>query len=202
VNVNWDKTEFVGTDGTSPPMVSVLAPPSPSAGVYVSFHLGPPVLNSYAFDPGASVPFINGALHLVWTGPVGALPRVATPLAEQGEARLAGIPSEAGDAEEKLRAAINQLPPDKRAQVMKARVIPPNRAVAVHRLTLTRSIRTLTEPPPVLRVAKARHAIKAGPATRKMAKDAAQIKALCAATNNTPSGLPAQVCTPNVRDHR
>ncbi len=66
VEVNWDKTQFVGTDGTSGPTVSVMLPPSPDAGVYVSFHLGPAVLNSSLFGTPASVPFLNGALHLVW----------------------------------------------------------------------------------------------------------------------------------------
>ena len=34
----------------------------------MTFHLGPAVHTSSILDPGASVPFINGTLHLVWTG--------------------------------------------------------------------------------------------------------------------------------------
>ncbi len=71
VSVNLNKTNFVGTDGTSGPTVSAIAPPSRAAGVYVSFHLGPPVLNSGIFGSGASMPFLNGVLHLVWSGLVG-----------------------------------------------------------------------------------------------------------------------------------
>jgi hypothetical protein len=40
VDVNWDKTKFVGSDGTSGPTVAVLPPPAREAGVYVTFHPG------------------------------------------------------------------------------------------------------------------------------------------------------------------
>ena len=37
VDVNWNATQFVGTDGTSGPTVRTLPPPAADAGVYVSF---------------------------------------------------------------------------------------------------------------------------------------------------------------------
>jgi len=39
-----------------------------------------------------------------------------------------------------------------------------------------------------------RYAVKAVPATEKIARDAAQMRALCAASNNAPAGLPAAIC--------
>src|SRR5206468_11055740 len=217
VEVNWDKTQFVGPDGTSGPSAAVLLPPSKDAGVYVTFHLGPAVHNSYIFSPGASVPFINGALHLVWTGPPVVHP-VAPPggsVAERGAAgsgvsgrrpaATAGgglaSPVEADEVEHLIRAAINQLPAAQRPQVEKARILAGTQTVAVHRLSSTRLVRRITQPPPVARIARL-HAIKAGPATRKLARDMAQMRALCAASHNAPAGLPASVCTGNVRDHR
>jgi hypothetical protein len=218
VDVNWDKTQFVGTDGTSGPTVSVLPPPSQAAGVYVKFHLGPAVRSSYAFDPGASIPFINGALHLIWGGTRVAHPVAPTragslgergvttsspsrrpPTATAGGAREA--PIEVDDVEQKLRAAINQLPAAQRPQVEKARFLASTRTAAVHRLSPTRSVTRMTQPPPVPRIARL-HAIKAGPATRKLARDEEQMRALCAASHNAPAGLPAKVCAGNVRDHR
>jgi len=222
VDVNWDKTNFDGTDGTSGPTVKVLPFPDPNAGVYVSFHLGPPVHSSYIFDPGASVPFLNGALHLVWsglgtvgTGRTGALE------AQPGAARravLEGQPAathpqkpitpgtqtvtfnaeanQAGDVEEALQSAIHQLPAAKREQVTKARVLSGTKAVAMRPLPKAGKVERIAQPPTiaVARIAKP-HAIKAGPAVQKSARDEAQTKALCAAANNAPAGLPAAVCT-------
>src|ERR1700675_4983949 len=106
VEVNWDKTKFDGTNGTSGPMVRAV-PPSPistemarrsttahgstagsgnltssggvyeplvggDAGVYVTFHLGAPTTipaGGITWGPPASIPFLDGVLHLAWTGP-------------------------------------------------------------------------------------------------------------------------------------
>jgi len=206
VSVDWNNTNFVGTDGTSGPTVSAIAPPSSEAGVYVSFHLGPAVLSSGTFDTPASVPFLNGVLHLSWSG--------QPPLKELGEGQVAHLPTtgvvathpviaaggnnrpEVGvdDSEQLLSAAINAAPAAQREQVKQARVLPGTKAVAVHPLPPTGSVKMLTEAPKVLRVEKL-HAINGGTAQQKLARDAAQIKALCAATNNAPTGLPASVCT-------
>jgi hypothetical protein len=213
VTVNWDKTQFVGTDGTSGPTVSVLPPPASLAGVYVTFHLGPAVHTSYIFDPGASVPFLNGALHLAWTGtlvahlPVGSVSGTAVATFQPSKPAILGKPVvavqgqvaaspavEVDEIENVLGAAISQVPEAQRGQVEKARILEGTMTAVVHPLPPTGAVRILAQPPPALRTATKLHAIKAGPATQKMARDAAQMKALCAATKNAPAGLPANVC--------
>jgi len=72
---------------------------------------------------------------------------------------------------------------------------------AVHRLPPSPPIQILTAAPPVNRIAHL-HAIKAGLATTKAARDAAQIRALCIATHGAPAGLPSEICKDTVRDHR
>ena len=75
VDVNWDASNFEMTGGASGPVVSSLAPSAATAatpaGVYVTFHLGPPIprTSNIVGDPGATTPFVDGALHLVWQGP-------------------------------------------------------------------------------------------------------------------------------------
>ncbi|HET8925826.1 MAG TPA: hypothetical protein VFN26_22775 [Candidatus Acidoferrum sp.] len=211
VEVNWSKTQFSGTDGTSPPIVAVLPPPAIAAprakrysGVYVTFHLG----------PAASSPFIDGALHLVWTGPPVAsllppVPSVAghnishPGLSDRPPAVMVhgqgGAANEADEVEHSLQAAINRLPAEQRLEVQKARAIAGVRP-AVHRLPPGGPARRITAPPAIPRISRL-HAIKAGPATQKAQRDAAQMRALCAATHNAPAGLPANICTSNVREH-
>jgi hypothetical protein len=204
VDVNWDKNDFEGSEGTAPPTVSVLPPPAQHPGVFVTFHLG----------PAASAPYIDGTLHLIWTGiPVataGSRTSAAGTRASISSTALsstqvtatgAGQPPESDEIENRLQAAINQLPPAQRQQVKKARAIPGVRP-AGHRLPPGGPIRMLTAPPALPRIAVRRRAIKAGPATRKTARDAAQIQALCLATHGAPAGLPPEVCKSTVRDHR
>ncbi|PYX29658.1 MAG: hypothetical protein DMG80_14170 [Acidobacteria bacterium] len=212
VDVNWDKTEFVGTDGTSGPIISVVPPPSPAAGVYVRFHLGPAVATSSIFDPGASVPFVNGGLHLVWTGtpiahPVGAVRAndgadvgVLNPREWSGSTAGTAVAQpptavETDQIEQAIRSAIDKLPAAQRSRVAKARILRGTRTARVHRLPPTRSITRMTSAPAVAGTSTRLHAIKGGPANRKMARDAAEIKALCSASHNAPAGLPASVCT-------
>jgi hypothetical protein len=193
VDVNWDKTKFVGSDGTSGPTVAALAPvghvipkPSPEAGVYVTFHLGPPVASTHVFDPSASVPFIYGALHLVWrsTQPV-AIERTGVSALPSGQ-------GEADEVEHKIEAAIDKLQPSQRQQVEKARVIVGARLAVVHQLPPTGPVRKLAEPPAIARIGGL-HGTKVGPATQKAERDAAQMRALCAATHNAPTSLPGDV---------
>jgi hypothetical protein len=208
VDVNWDKTEFVGTDGTSPPIVRAQASPPDQAGVYVTFHLGPVVHGTSLFEPGASVPFINGALHLVWTGTQAArAPSVAPAVTEEGaeaereeEARAVAGPSAGGaikvdDAEELLRAAIDKLPQEQRLQVQQARVLRGTQPVAVHPLAKGGPVEHITQKPAVVARREKLHAIKGPAAIHKTAREEAQMKALCAATQNAPSGLPPAVCS-------
>ena len=71
VAVNWDKTidSFDRSSNATGPAIASIAPPSQDAGVYVTFHLGPPVPrgSNIVGDPGATIPFVDGAVHLIWT---------------------------------------------------------------------------------------------------------------------------------------
>jgi hypothetical protein len=204
VDVDWAKTErdFEGTEGTSGPTVAVILPPSKDQGVYVSFHLG----------PASSTPFVDGALHLVWTGQPGVISGRPTGVASAaaggmrnpgvlGSIGIAGNQAEEVDeVEHSLQVAISRLLPTQRDQVRKARAIGGAHPIA-HRLTARGPVRIITALPRRPRISRL-HAIKAGPAARKLQRDAAQIHALCAATNNAPTGLPVEVCKGPVRDHR
>ena len=204
-NVDWTKTNFMFTPGASGPSV-VMVPPSPTnvgqapakaPGVYVTFHLGPPVHNTSVFGAPASIPFINGALHLIW-----ALPRVVgggqttttggLPLAP-ANAQQAVAADEEDEPEGRLRAAINQLTPSQQLQVQKASAIAATPPAGVHPLASPGPVKIATTAPVTAKVLE-RSAINAGPATQKMQRDAAQMRALCGATNNAPAGLPASVC--------
>jgi hypothetical protein len=181
VDVNWDKTNFQLTDGTSGPFIEKVPPLIIEGvqvvqvrvpGVYVTFHLGPPVHDSSAFGRPATIPFIDGALHLIWTGPVASLPLPSPPSAAAVEAD-----EEADEIEHAIGSAIDQLPSSLRQQAKKARAIPGQFGGL----------------PP----------INGSPAIQKAERDAAQMRALCAATHNAPrGGLPASFCESNVRDHR
>jgi hypothetical protein len=205
VDVNWAKNDFVGTDGTSGPTVRITLPPSNDKGVYVSFHLGPPVHNGFVFEPGASVPFISGSLHLIWSGAQPLHPLTAGVTREIPEAAGAspqpvpippphGFPGvEEDEAEDMLKAAIEKLPLAQQQQIQRSRLLSGTKPVVVHPLPKTGKVELMTQPPAVARKAPP-HAINGGPAIHKAARDEAQVKALCAATNNAPSGLPADVC--------
>ena len=139
VAVDVAKTQFDGTPGTSPPLVSL--PLFVGFGAS-SFHLGPPVYNSTLFGTPASVPFVDGALHLVWTGPSVAGPRAGA-AASNRPPRTAGTPpelgpeSETGGADDALRDAIAHLPARQRQRVRNARVLPGTSPAAVQRLPPT-----------------------------------------------------------------
>jgi hypothetical protein len=185
VDVNWEKTKFWGNDGTSGPTVAVLPPPVRfgTPGVFVSFHLGPAVHSSSIFDSGASNPLIYGALHLIWKGqPALVSPASSTPSAD-----------EADDIEHQIAEAIDQLPLSQRQQVKKARVITGARTAMMYQLRPTDPVRVMTEPPALPRIGELQ-AIKAGPAIQKVGRDAALMRALCAATNARPAGVSADVC--------
>lgn len=190
VEVNWSKTQFEGTDGTSGPTVAVLRPPvlpidTQKLGVYVTFHLG----------PAASSPFIDGVLHLAWTGPVVTERRTSSV-----PRRAAGGDAAGGfdEAEHMIQAVVNQLTPAQRQEIEKARVAVAR--PAVHRLP-PGTVARITAAPSIARIARLR-AINAGPAAAKANRDAARVRALCLATHDAPPGLPAEVCKGTVRDHR
>jgi hypothetical protein len=195
VTKDLNKTQFSGTPGTSGPTIFAIAPPAAIAGVYVTFHLGPAVHDTSLFGAPASIPFINGALHLIWTGPRTVRSGISAAGSTQAAAANAQAPpAEEDEPEEKLSAAINQLTPAQQRQVKAASVIPVTQPAVVQPLASTGPVKIVTRPPVTVKVLE-RRALKAGPATRKLQRDAAQMRALCAATNNAPAGLPASVCS-------
>jgi hypothetical protein len=240
VEVNWDKTQFEGTPGTSTEPIVRLLPPIAAEhrlasnagagdltssggifvpnGVYVTFHLGsPPAIprGRITLEPPASILYIDGVLHLKWTaatsgrghtaaggllrpGGSGIATAVATETAKAGESN---------EPENRLEVAVKHLPPRERISVQKSRAIASPPMPAVHRMFRGGAVEVLTAPPStgVLARSTGPHDPIAGPAgraQRKLARDEAQMRALCAATNNAPKGLPAEVCKSNVRDHR
>lgn len=187
VDVNWEKTRFVGTDGTSGPFVAVRR--RPPSGVYVTFHLGPAVHSTSIFETSASIPFIEGALHLTWTGPVIESP-VSSP---REEGRIAAEQADEDEVEHWIGGAIYKLPAPQRRQVEKARKLASAPAPKVHKLPPTGPVQTITDSPPVPRIGGLK-AINSGPAVQKAERDAAQIRALCAASDNAPAGMPSPLC--------
>jgi hypothetical protein len=139
VQVDWSKTSFDGTNGTSGPVVWAVPPTVPrnpaAEGVFVSFHLGP--VNG--------APFIDGVLHLIWSGQ----PTLHGSVAGRGAA-VGGISArtplspghgvvvrpteddEADDIERKVADAVKALPPEARASVAAAR--------AKAKVTITRPV--------------------------------------------------------------
>lgn len=207
VDVNWSKTHFDGTDGTSGPTVAVIPPaglPGRRAGVYVTFHLGPGVQPIRRRRTSSDV----GALNDAPPGqPVHAGSSADGNIGNAGVSSALPAADETDEVDEvdeveehSIRAAISQLPASQRREVEKARGVAGARP-AVHRLSPTGPIQMITQPPAIASIGGL-HAIKAGPATRKLERDAAQMRALCAATHNAPTGFPASICSSNVRDHR
>lgn len=187
VDVDWNRTQFEGTDGTSGPNVAVLPPPSADAGVYVTYHLGPSLTS----------PFIDGALHLVWTPAAVASAGVATRVTGKLTAHPITLAEDtkAGEVDEvetRIRAAEIRIAPAQRQSVQLARAVDAT-GPAVHRLPRGTPVQKIAVRPSAVKLARA-HAISAGTATAKLERDAAQIHALCAASNNAPVGLPASLC--------
>jgi hypothetical protein len=233
VTVNLSKSLFEGPEGTSGPNYMVVPPGSQDdPGVYAIFHLGSP----------ASQPFIDGSVHLVWTGvptfssqgsvvsansqieitpskakttkpaptttvakaPVQAeakappvtpqakttTPAPAQPAVVQGQntAKL----EEAGEIETTLSSTATQLTDAQLKSIAAAR--PPVKLVNVHQLPPGK-VQTVSALPPALRAVSIK-TYNGGPATEKVARDKAGIKALCASTNNAPPGLRTEACNP------
>ena len=193
-------------------MVGRSAAPSPGGaqediGVYVTFHLGYPTTIP-ASDSSASIPFVDGALHLVWKSTGGVAGAGSSGVHEAGPILATASRAEEAspDAEDLLAEAVAHLPPNERAAIVNA---PGPRAggPALHRMsrgvvTTVDEIRAGAVRP---RAPGAHHPIAgpAGSATAKLARDSARMRALCAATHDKPFGLPETVCKPAaVRDHR
>ena len=248
VDVNWDKTKFEGTPGTSTvPTVQVVRPLPPidvtglttrtnvvartpgnagafaatgvlermaDPGVFVTFHLGSPTTippDGTTLGPPASIPFIDGALHLAWTGPAGGSSHSGSVRPGKAAGNVALEAAERGvllkddDAESRLATAVEHLPAEKRMAVQKSRAIATTAMPALHKLGRGGRVGELKAANGIILISPGtRGAVSraGGKASRKLARDAAQMQAICAASNNAPYGLPAAVCKGQVRDHR
>lgn len=207
VNAAKGKTVFWGTDGTSGPTVTVVPSTRPTDNgkllVNVKFHIGPGAQTAKDVDPSdMSVPIIFGALYLDWsaesvataattqTGNFGSKPAVSE-LPKQAAAS-----PDTEDSDVSLAKTISKLTPAQRALIAKASVIPAGHPVATHQLAAPAPVQVLKELPAEEKQVKPTltRAVRVGPATRKNLRDAAQMRALCAATKNAPPGLPPAVC--------
>lgn len=199
-----NESQFEGTAGTSGPQVTYVPGPASQQGVYVTFTL----------PPASQSPLIDGALHLKWTAAPGLLQtsrgnsppqtRVTSGQGPQLSGTLLSAPDSSSEdideAEHKILAAVNQLPAAQRTTIQKARAGVSARAV-MHALPPGGAAQRVTTIP-AAQLMNLRLDARAGTAAAKQQRDAAQIRALCAATNNAPAGLPAGACTPPVRDRR
>ena len=221
VEVNQSKTHFEGTPGTSGPNFMVVPPGSQDEpGVYAIFHLG----------PAESGPFMDGSVHLVWSGvpfsnfhqtitasegQLRVTPSKPTSARPSTPAKMKPVPAtsasantapakpsapatrtvaleESGEFEATLASTAYQLTDAQLKSVQAAR--PPVARRTVHDLPPGK-VQTVSALPFTLRTAPIK-TYNAGPATEKVARDKANIKALCAATHNAPPGLSANVCKP------
>jgi len=223
VNATKGKTSFWGTDGTTGPSVTVVTSNRPldkgKLLVNVKFHIGPGAQTAKNVNPSdVSVPIIFGALYLDWsaesvattgTSP-GATPGTTSGTTAGGvsepkpavseTAKQAAASSETEDLDDKLGKTILKLTPAQRALISKASVIPAGQRVVMHQLAAPAPVQVLKELPAEDKQVKpaVMRAIRVGPATRKNLRDAAQMRALCAATKNAPPGLPPSVCLADV----
>jgi hypothetical protein len=167
-----NQSQFAATAGTSGPAVVY----TPGQGVDVTFTLPPP----------SQTPLIEGELHLLWRWPLDQ-PPVASP-------RRAPAPNvDIDDEAEPVREAINRLPPGKRRQVEKARHVGEGKPLKLHKLPPVAPATEVKELA-ALPSAAVRLGNKGELATRKIARDAAQLRALCEVWNGSPPGLPPDVC--------
>jgi hypothetical protein len=216
VEVNWSKTHFEGTPGTSGPNFMVVPPGSQDEpGVYAIFHLG----------PAENGPFIDGSVYLIWSGlppslvhgtvtvangQINAVPSQSTPTKRSTPAKTkttqaktapakssapaakTAVLEESGEIEAQLASTASQLTDAQLKSVQAAR--PPVAPRTVHELPPGK-VQTVSALPVTVRTVSIK-TYNAGPATEKVARDKANIKALCSVTHNAPPGLPAEACKP------
>ncbi len=219
--VDWDKTQFEWSDETSTRPDVEIVPPRivntidvarngtwskppffKAAGIYVTFHLHDSSVIS-ASDSSASIPFVDGALHLIWvptSSTTGVLPTTGT---ERASARVVSRANEGEDKDDEkdnLEIALNHLSEADRRKVLQARA---NASRGIHAQPSTESaIQSAKKRTPQGALA-GHHSPVAGaaePATRKNLRDAALIKSLCEASQGKPFGLPTAVCTAGAKD--
>jgi hypothetical protein len=195
VQVVWGvgKSEFEGTPGTSGPDVSFIPIVGGGpAGVYVTFKL--PL-------PSAS-PLIDGVLHLRWQGPANETARAGPPVIGNEPSRLsetaATAPAEqdddeADEAEGRVAAAIAGLTSAQRTDVGRSLAGVRHR-ISLRALPSGGVARQVPSTAVSVRSAAVLFGRKGPIATRKRERDTALATALCAASANAPSGLPADAC--------
>jgi hypothetical protein len=223
--VDWDKTQFEWSDDTSTRPDVKIVPPRfvntigvsrsdtrtkppffEAAGIYVTFHLHESSVIS-ASDSSASIPFVDGALHLVWTPTDASSPRdLRRTHTEIGPARAgnrADLKEDQDEEKDNLEIALRNLPEADRKKVLQART---HASPANHAQLPTESANesgTKRAPREVLAGNHSPVAGPVGPAERKNVRDAALIKALCEASHGKPFGLPAAICSTDAeREHR
>jgi hypothetical protein len=178
-----NESQFGGTAWTSGPTVVF----KPGQGVDVTFTL-----------PGShETPLIEGELHFQWQGqpPVAGAARPPGPARGQiavAEVIRPSVPAsvEKHDEAGPVRDAIKRLPGAKRRLVENARQIAETNPLQLNplpRVASAKKVDKLPTPPSVA----VRLGTKGDNATRKLAQDAAQLRAVCEAWNGLPPGLPA-----------
>jgi hypothetical protein len=229
VEVNWDKTRFEGSEGTSTTLEILKVPPvfvasrsgldatmgraqepgPDGTGVYVTFHLGLPTAIP-ASTSAASIPFIDGALHLSWT-PATAAPGPDRPALHVGGMRGRSFSSpnlrgaDTGNAaEDLLQRAIDHLPRSVQEGIKRSRrsggAPPPTHELSRGAVRLGALSAAGTAGAPVNGLSEVSG--RAGTATRKLARDEALIGSVCQATHNAPYGVPNGLCSGQaIQDH-
>jgi hypothetical protein len=222
--VDWDKTQFQWSDAEStrpdvkivPPIfanaVSVSRdvtrnrpPLLEQAGIYVTFHLHDPTVIP-AGDSSASIPFVDGALHLVWVptaGTAGGLPTTSNEVVSARAIDRANAGEGKDDDKDNLEIALGHLSAADRTKVRQARA---HASPGIHAQPSTgRAVESGTKRTPqgILAGNHSPVAGPSGPAARKNMRDAALIKALCDASRGKPFGLPTAICGVDAKDdHR
>lgn len=220
-SVQVTQRDFEGPEGTSGPNFMIVPPGSKDdPGVYAIFHLGPAESKPY-IDGSVHLSWIGApsGVHLhplpgnvtattgtftttpakPATGPKSTAKKstATKSTATQTGAKPAASATrgEVDEVEHALQATASQLTPAQLQEIQKAR--PPVVARPVHKLPPGK-VETVRSIPLSVRKVPVK-TFKAGPATDKNNRDAEGIKALCTATKNAPSGLPAEVCTKAAR---
>ena len=211
-----------GTSGPDFMIVPPGSPDEP--GVYAIFHLGPaeskPVMDgtvhliwtgaSSILGQGNVVATTSGQIEITPAKPGPARPTTPTK-SKTASSASSKLPTEAktapvkpstppstgtaevedsGDVEVQLGSTASQLTDAQLKAIAAAH--PPAAKLTMHELPLGK-VQTVSAIPPSVRSASIK-TYNAGPATEKVARDKANVKALCSATNNAPPGLSADVC--------
>jgi hypothetical protein len=101
-------------------------------------------------------------------------------------------PEEEEELDPRLRQALEGLTPAQRQELAMARAAAAGPRRVTHRLA-PGTLRKITEAPAIRRTGPLR-AVNAGPATEKIARDKAAVRALCVVARSVPGALPPWLC--------